>query len=84
MLEFHIDSKSVEKSKYDESELKILKLALSELEDIDRLIIKLRFYDELSWKKVNEALESKGLMFNDQYIRQKGLRAFKKLQTNYK
>lgn len=82
-VELKASSKYIETSKYGEIELKTLKQSLSELDDLDRLIIELRFFDELPWKKVNKVLQSKGQLFNETYVRQKGVRAIKKLRKKY-
>lgn len=66
-----------------EVQLNILRKSLENLSEKERLILELRFFQDLSWKEVRSILASKGEILTESNLRQKGHRALEKLKKSF-
>lgn len=81
LIEHQVAPKSYEEN--NEIQLCILKQSLDNLSKKDRQILKLRFFQNLSWKEVVDYLASTGEILTEDNVRQKGSRALKKLKKSF-
>ncbi len=77
-LENQVAPKTCEEN--SEVQLNILRKSLENLSEKERLILELRFFQDLSWKEVRSILASKGEILTESNLRQKGHRALEKLK----
>lgn len=76
---------SQENENYQETEENFLKLKqlLKSLNDKDKQILELRFFQDLSWQEITDYLSSQGEVLTSATVRQRGSRALKRLRKAY-
>ena len=80
-LENQVAPKTCEEN--SEVQLNILRKSLENLSEKERLILELRFFQDLSWKEVRSILASKGEILTESNLKKKGSRALEKLRKSF-
>ncbi|MDE5089590.1 MAG: sigma-70 family RNA polymerase sigma factor [Trichodesmium sp. St16_bin2-tuft] len=80
-LENQVAPKTCEEN--SEVQLNILRKSLENLSEKERLILELRFFQDLSWKEVRSILASKGEILTESNLKKKGSRALGKLKKSF-
>lgn len=81
LIELQVASENCEET--NEVDLNILKNSLEDLNEKDRQILDLRFFQNLSWKQVVTYLASTGEILTEANARQRGKRALKRLKKAF-
>ena len=83
LVELKVSPQKTEDNQEREQNFLKLKQSLQSLNEKDRQILELRFFQDLSWQEVTEYFVSRGEVVASATVRQRGSRALKRLRKAY-